>query len=83
MWAVKHYRGTASIADVAVNPGFDDPRAPERWEPRLRLVEEILLARAPEVAAFPPLLRFVTRLVARSTALSRRGTSVLRYRFPV
>ena len=81
-WVLKRYRGTASIADVVTNPGFDDPRDPERWEPRLRLAEEILLTREPEVAAYPPGIRLVTRLAARSTALSRRGTTVLRYRFP-
>jgi O-methyltransferase involved in polyketide biosynthesis len=82
VWVLKRYRGTASIADVVANPGFDDPRDPERWEPRLRLAEEILLTREPEVAAYPPALRLLTRLAARSTALSRRGTTVLRYRFP-
>ena len=81
-WVLKRYRGTASIADAVVNPGFDDPRDPERWEPRLRLAEEILLTREPEVAAYPPAIRLLTRLAARSTALSRRGTTVLRYRFP-
>lgn len=81
-WALKRYRGTASIADVVANPGFDDPRDPERWEPRLRLAEEILLTREPEVAGYPPAIRLMTRLAARSTALSRRGTTVLRYRFP-
>jgi O-methyltransferase involved in polyketide biosynthesis len=81
-WVLRRYRGTASIADVVANPGFDDPRDPERWEPRLRLAEEILLTREPEVAAYPPALRMVTRLAAHSTALSRRGTTVLRYGFP-
>ena len=81
-WVLKRYRGTASIADAVANPGFDDPRDPERWEPRLRLAEEILLTREPEVAAYPPAIRLLTRLAARSTAVSRRGTTVLRYRFP-
>jgi O-methyltransferase involved in polyketide biosynthesis len=81
-WVLKRYGGTASIAAAVVNPGFDDPRDPQRWEPRLRLVEEILLTREPEVAAYPPIIRLVTRLAAHSTALSRRGTTVLRYRFP-
>lgn len=82
MWVLKRYRGTASIADVVANPGFDDPHDPERWEPRLRLAEEILLTRAPEVAAYPPALRMITRLAGHSTAISRRGTTVLRYQFP-
>jgi O-methyltransferase involved in polyketide biosynthesis len=82
MWVLKRYRGTASIADVVANPGFDDPHDPERWEPRLRLAQEILLTREPEVAEYPPALRLITRLAAHSTAISRRGTTVLRYRFP-
>jgi O-methyltransferase involved in polyketide biosynthesis len=82
VWVLKRYRGTASIADVVANPGFADPLAPTRWEPRLRLVEEILLTRSPEVADYPRARRWLTRLAARSTALSRRGTTVLHYRFP-
>jgi O-methyltransferase involved in polyketide biosynthesis len=81
IWAAKHYHGTQSVADLIKSPGFDDPREPERWDPSLRLVEEILLTREPEVAQFPPLLRLITRLSAYSSALSRRGTTVLHYRF--
>ena len=81
IWAAKHYHGTQSVADLIKSPGFDDPREPERWDPSLKLVEEILLTREPEVAEFPPALRLVTRLAAHSEALSRRGTTVLRYRF--
>jgi O-methyltransferase involved in polyketide biosynthesis len=81
IWAAKHYHGTQSVADLIQSPGFDDPREPERWNPRLRLVREILLTREPEVAQFPPALRRFTRLAAHSTAWSRRGTTVLHYRF--
>jgi O-methyltransferase involved in polyketide biosynthesis len=81
IWAAKHYHGTQSVAGLIRSPGFDDPREPERWNPRLKLVREILLTREPEVAGFPPALRRFTRLVAHSTALSRRGTTVLHYRF--
>jgi hypothetical protein len=68
-------------ADLIRSRGFDDPREPERWNPRLKLVREILLTREPEVAQFPPALRWFTRLAAHSTAVSRRGTTVLHYRF--
>ena len=81
VWALKRYGGTRSIADVVVNPGFDDPRDPESWDHRLTLVEELFLTRVPEVAQFPPGVRMITRLAARSAALSRRGTTILRYRF--
>lgn len=81
IWAAKHYHGTQSVADLIKSPGFDDPHEPERWNPRLQLVREILLTREPEVAQFPPALRRFTHLAAHSTALSRRGTTVLQYRF--
>ena len=81
IWAAKHYHGTQSVAGLLKSPGFDDPHEPERWNPRLRLVREILLTREPEVAQFPPALRLFTRLSAHSTAWSRRGTTVLQYRF--
>lgn len=81
VWVLKRYSGTASLADVVANPGFDDPHEPERWDPHLKLVEEILLTRAPEVADYPTALRVWTNLAAHSTALSRRGTAVLRYAF--
>jgi O-methyltransferase involved in polyketide biosynthesis len=81
IWAAKHYHGTQSVADLIRSPGFDDPREPERWNPRLKLVKEILLTREPEVAEFPLALRLVTRLAAHSAAWSRRGTTVLHYRF--
>jgi O-methyltransferase involved in polyketide biosynthesis len=81
IWAAKHYHGTQSVADLIRSPGFDDPHEPERWNPRLKLVEEILLTREPEVAEFPLALRLFTRLAAHSAAWSRRGTTVLHYRF--
>ena len=81
IWAAKRYHGTQSVAGLIRSPGFDDPREPERWDPRLTLVREILLTREPEVAEFPPALRLFTRLTAHSAALSRRGTTVLQYRF--
>ncbi|MET8333621.1 class I SAM-dependent methyltransferase [Streptosporangium canum] len=81
IWAAKKYRGTQSVADLLKSPGFDDPREPERWNPRLKLVREILLTREPEVARFPTALRLFTKLSAHSTAWSRKGTTVLHYRF--
>jgi O-methyltransferase involved in polyketide biosynthesis len=81
IWAARHYHGTQSVAGLIRSPGFDDPRQPERWDPRLHLVKEILLTREPEVAQFPPALRWFTRLSAHSTAWSRKGTTVLHYCF--
>ncbi|MCI2418424.1 class I SAM-dependent methyltransferase [Saccharopolyspora sp. K220] len=81
VWAIKHFRGTRSIADLVRNSGFDDPRDPERWDPDLELVEEIFATRMPEVAQTPLLTRVLSRLASRSAAVSRKGTAVLRYRF--
>lgn len=81
IWAAKHYHGTQSVAGLIKSPGFDDPHQPERWNPKLRLVREICLDREPEVAQFPPILRAINRLAAHSTAVSRRGTTVLHYAF--
>jgi len=81
IWATKHVPGTKSVAGLLRNPGFDDPHEPERWNPALHLVREMLLSRDPEVARFPPVLRLYYRLSALSTSWSRKGTIVLHYRF--
>ena len=82
IWALTHARSMRAIAGGVVNPGFDDPRQPERWVSGLKLVEEIFLTRAPEVAELPLILRVTSRLAARSAKMSRLiGTTELRYRF--
>ncbi|MFI6595815.1 class I SAM-dependent methyltransferase [Nonomuraea sp. NPDC050536] len=81
IWAAKRYRGTQSVADLLKSPGFDDPREPESWNPRIKLVREILLTREPEVAQFPTALRLFTQLASLSAWWSRHGTTVLHYRF--
>ena len=81
IWAIKHTRGTRSVADLIRFPGSDDPHDPEHWNPALTLVREILIPREPEVAQFPAALRTYYRLAAHSTSWSRKGTVVLHYRF--
>jgi O-methyltransferase involved in polyketide biosynthesis len=81
VWVARHAPGTKSVAELIKFPGMDDPREPERWNPKLQLVREILLSREPEVAQFPPAWRRYHRLAAHSTAWSRTGTIVLHYRF--
>ncbi|MEV4055870.1 class I SAM-dependent methyltransferase [Amycolatopsis sp. NPDC049688] len=79
-WAMKYHPAIKALG-IGAAQGFDDPHEPERWDAGLTLTEEQLLTRAPEVAAFPQPVRALTRLVARSTALSRQGARILRYRF--
>ncbi|MFB9477338.1 class I SAM-dependent methyltransferase [Nonomuraea salmonea] len=79
-WAMK-YHPTIRALGIRAAQGFDDPREPESWGAGLALEEEQILTRAPETASFPQPLRALTRLTARSTALSRQGVRVLRYRF--
>lgn len=74
-------RGMFSLLrHVWANPGFTDPRIPERWEPRLRLVEQACLAHAAEVDSFPGPARAITRLAGRFKAVAGRAR-VLRYKF--
>jgi O-methyltransferase involved in polyketide biosynthesis len=70
-----------SVAPLLAFGGFGDPAQPEIWEPRLRLVGEESLSRAPDVALFPPVLRLLTRLSAHSATLAQTAR-ILRYRFP-
>jgi O-methyltransferase involved in polyketide biosynthesis len=52
-WAM-NLSSMKSVAALIRFAGFNDPHQPERWNPRLTLVEESKLAQAPEVALFPP-----------------------------
>jgi O-methyltransferase involved in polyketide biosynthesis len=80
--ALKHLPGMAAIRGGVVNPGFNDPHQPERWVRGVKLVEEVFLTRAPEVAELPPSMRLTSHLAARSDTMSRLiGTTLLRYRF--
>jgi O-methyltransferase involved in polyketide biosynthesis len=81
VWMTRHTPGTKSVADLIRFPGMDDPHDAESWNPKLRLVREILLSREPEIAAFPWVWRLYHRLAARSLSWSRWGTIVLHYRF--
>ena len=81
VWASKHVPGTSSVAGLLKFPGVDDPRELEHWNPKLKLIREILLTREPEVAEYPTAVRLYNRFLATSTTLSRKGTIVLHYRF--
>lgn len=82
MWTFTHSRAMRAIAGGMANPGLNDPRRLEHWVDGLRLLEEILLTRTPEVAELPVIRRLASRLAARSAKMSRiMATVVWRYRF--
>ncbi|MEU7893277.1 class I SAM-dependent methyltransferase [Nonomuraea sp. NPDC049152] len=81
-WSMRFHPAMKALG-IRGAEGFDDAREPEGWGAGLTLAGEQLLSRAPEVASFPQPLRALTRLMARSDALSRQGARVLCYRFPV
>jgi len=68
------------LRHVWANPGFTDPRTPQRWDPRLRLVEQACLAHAAEVEMFPGPARAMTRLAGRFKSVAGKAR-VLRYKF--
>jgi O-methyltransferase involved in polyketide biosynthesis len=73
--------GRGPLSMPVAGEGIDDPHEVEGWGVRLRLVEEHFMGRAPEVGRFPPVLRAVARVNARSTRLARAADRVMRYRF--
>jgi O-methyltransferase involved in polyketide biosynthesis len=79
IWAVHHSPGTKNVADLIKFPGFKDPHEPERWNSKLKLVNEILLSR--DLAQVPSKLRWYYRLQAPSRSWSRKGTIILHYSF--
>ena len=81
IWATKHVSSATSVAGLLEFPGVDDPRELETWNPKLKLIREILLTREPEIAEYPTAVRLYNRFLAASTTLSRKGTIVLHYRF--
>jgi len=81
VWASKVVRGTKSFVGLLKFPGVKGPYELEGWNPKLKLIREILLTREPEVAEYPTAVRVYTRFRATSAILSRKGTIVLHYRF--
>ncbi|MFE3258445.1 class I SAM-dependent methyltransferase [Nocardia sp. NPDC059091] len=79
-WAMK-YHPTIKALGIKAAAGFDDPHIPETWNTGLTLIDEDFLTRAPQIADWPQPLRALTRAMSHSTALSRQGARILRYRF--
>jgi hypothetical protein len=81
VWASKVVRGTKSFAGLLKFPGVNDLHELEGWNPKLTLIREILLTREPKVAEYPTAACVYIRFLATNTTLSRKGTTVLHYRF--
>jgi O-methyltransferase involved in polyketide biosynthesis len=79
IWVAHHAPGTKTVADLVKFPGFKDPHEPESWNPKLKLVEEILMSR--DLAKVPSKLRPYYRLQQHSRSWSRKGTIVLHFSF--
>jgi len=79
IWVAHHAPGTKTVADLVKFPGFSDPREPESWNPKLKLVEEILLSK--DLAQVPSKLRWYYRLQQHSRSWSRKGTLILHISF--
>jgi O-methyltransferase involved in polyketide biosynthesis len=62
--------------------GFDDPREPERWAPRLKFVEAIALIKTPYARQLPFGYRLLFALLKHIPWMQREGGRILRYRFP-
>jgi len=75
------YHPSIRALGISAAHGFDDAREPERWDARLTLAEEQLVARDPDIALFPQPVRTIARLMSYSTRLSREGARILRYEF--
>lgn len=60
--------------------GFSDAHTPQRWSPRLHLVEETSLSHVAEVDRYPTAARVSTRLMGK-TKSGARAARILRYRF--
>lgn len=61
--------------------GIDDPRQPEQWAPRLKLVEQSSIIASPYIARTPPGYRLLCRLMSSVPALKKEGGWLLRYQF--
>lgn len=73
-----------SIKAIGVTPaslGFDDPHEPERWNPRLKLIEALSIIGSPYVARTPWAYRATCRLMYSLPALRKEGGWIFHYQF--
>lgn len=70
-----------AIGIVPASPGFDDPHEPEKWNPRIKLIEALSIIGSPYVARAPWAYRAACRLMYNLPALRKEGGWIFRYRF--
>ncbi|HEU4908111.1 MAG TPA: hypothetical protein VFT17_04530 [Propionibacteriaceae bacterium] len=80
VWASKAVRGTKSFAESAEVSGVNGPCELEGWNPKLKLIREVLLTREPEVLSIRRPLASTSDFSPQAQ-LVRKGTIVLHYRF--
>lgn len=81
--AVKLMKNTPSIKAIGIEAsmGFDDPREPEIWAPRLKLAEEAFLIESSFASRMPLGFRILAKLMSLSPNMKREGGRILRYKF--
>ncbi len=81
--AVKLMKNTPSIKAIGIEAsmGFDDPREPEHWAPRLKLIEEAFLIESAFAARMPWGFRMLAALMSLNSNMKREGGRILRYQF--
>lgn len=81
--AVRLMKNTPSIKTIGVEAsmGFDDPREPESWAPRLKLAEEAFLIESSYASKMPFGFRILSKLMSLSPNIKREGGRILRYKF--
>jgi O-methyltransferase involved in polyketide biosynthesis len=81
--AVKLMKNTPSIKAIGIEAsmGFDDPREPESWAPRLKLAEEAFLVKSPYASKMPLGFRILSNLMSLSPTMKKEGGRILLYKF--
>ena len=81
--AVRLMKNTPSIKAIGVEAsmGFDDPKEPEYWDSRLKLVEQVYLIESPCAAKMPWGFRILAGIMSLSPTMKREGGRILCYQF--
>ena len=78
---IVYHPSIKAIGIGPASPGFDDPHEPEKWNPRLKLIEALSIIGSPYVARTPRAYRALCRLMYSLPALRKEGGWIFRYRY--